>query len=83
MGMLLFRTWGSCVVKHGDVVPNVFFIKKAHISYVCCWKKYLSLTLPLSFIHRYLRAERYSCRHFCRVDSRAYAINFDISMNDF
>lgn len=33
MGMLLFRTWGYCAVKHGDVVPNVFFIKNAHISY--------------------------------------------------
>lgn len=37
--------WGSCVVKHGDVVPNVFFIKKAHISYACCWKTYPSAFL--------------------------------------
>ena len=55
MGMLLFRTWGYCAVKYGDVVPNVCFIKNAHISYYLLLKKLFipSACLKSQFVQQF------------------------------
>ncbi len=81
MGMLLFRTWGYCAVKHGDVVPNVCFIKNAHISYCLLLKK---LFIPSAFLYSSVSVcGRVLLSTFLSGRFPGLCHYLDISMNDF